>query len=209
MRLPCLALIFSTLLLLAFACRKSPSPDDPRVTGWKRVVALKQVARDSGKADDRQRYADAVIAYLRQHPDHARARAVYQELQLNHARELATRGSIQPAIAICKHVIRTFPQNDEAREELARLTDLLVLTQAELAEIEKGMDEKRVIELLGSPPKGWRRQARKSGKMIESMFYRNDRDGVAAVHLENGRVFAVDYDSKTAFTPESRGAVKR
>jgi hypothetical protein len=194
---------------MVLACRKPPSPDDPRVTGWKRVVALKQVARASGKADDRQRYADAVIAYLREHPDHPRARSVYQELQLEHARELAARGSIRPAIDICKHVIRTFPDNDKAREELTRLTDLLEVSQAELAEIENGMDEKRVVELLGSPPNGWRRQARKSGKMIESMFYRNDRDGVAAVHLENGRVFAVDYDSKTPLTPESRGVVKR
>lgn len=189
--------VIAFALFLPLVSCQPDTPPDPRVEEWRAVLRLKNEA-ERGDTAARQRHADAVLHFLEKNPDHQRARTVYRDLQLERGRELADVGSYADAAAIFRHLLKNFPGDEETAGELRRVMELRVVTRDELGLVEKGMTMPRVIELLGNPPAGWRREVMHGGRKFESLFYRNADGGVAAVHAEGGRVFAADYESNAA-----------
>jgi hypothetical protein len=192
-----LLLILAPLVFLLAGC--SDRPPDPIVAEWRAVLDAKKLAA-GGEVAAKQKYADLLVEFLKRHPNHPRARTVYRDLQLDRAGELSAAGDHLGAAEIYGHLVSQFPKDRTARESLAAALDLTVVSRDELKAIEKGMTHDRVVEILGPPRKGWRREAVKNGVSLESLFYKNEEGGVAAVHFERGRVFAVDYESE----PQSR-----
>ena len=54
------------------------------------------------------------------------------------------------------------------------------------------MSTREVERLIGRPPKGWQREARKERTRYESWFYRTSSGSLIAIHFDDGRLFAVD-----------------
>src|SRR5687768_14213402 len=87
--------VFAGLALLAAAASPSgPPPDDQ--TEWRDVLGHKPaaVAADASP-DHNQVYADSVRAFVQRHPNHSRAREVWQRLQLEFADDLSGAGRYQ------------------------------------------------------------------------------------------------------------------
>lgn len=180
-----LALI--ALLAVLIGCsRETPGAPDSAAE-WRSVLALKHAGRED--AASRQRYADAVHAFLQRYPHHSRAHEVWEELDLEYARELFGRGATDQAIDRLERLIaRRGARADEARELLEIVREQRHVTDAELEPVQAGMKAEQVTERLGQPPPGWKRR----NGAYESWFYRHERGGIAAIHFRDGRVVAVE-----------------
>lgn len=140
-----------------------------------------------------QAYIDRLTAFVRSHPDHARARAVYEEAELEFARLLASRGEYDRAIDYYNSVLRTNPYLEEARSELREAEARRFVTEDALAALREGMSRDEVLERLGHPLPGWSRSMRRGDSVVDSWYYRRPDGGVAGVFFKNGRVFAAEF----------------
>lgn len=186
------------LALAAFLAAAACVPGaggDPVAAEWREVLATKkewQRAPATGRLAAHQAYVDALTAFVRRHPEHPRARAVYEETELEFARELARRGLYDQAALYYRSVLRTNPDHADARAELRVAERKRFVTPEALSALRVGMAPDEVREVLGQPLPGWSRSMRRGDSAIDSWYYRRRDGGVAGVYFRNGRLFAAE-----------------
>lgn len=189
------AALFPILALLLLQCSGSPAQNDHQ-SEWRDVLRQKKVAESpAASVREKQLYADSLSAFLRRHPEHGRAREVYQRIQLEFANDLASIGRHQDAIRFYRAVLNADPRNEEARRGLAESVDKLAVSRVKLLSIEVGMSRGDVARVLGKPIPGWVVRNDRDGTDYEAWYYRTTTGGVAAVHFRDGEVFAAEEKS--------------
>lgn len=178
------------IAIAAGGCRGGDAQPDHQAE-WRGVLEKKPaaVAKDA-PPEQKQVYADSVAAFVQKHPNHGRAREVWERMQLEFADELAERGRYQDAIRMYRSVLIHHPANEHARRGLALSADRMAVNRAKLMSIEKGMSHRQVANILGKPVPGWTRE--NGRRDIEAWYYRTREGGVAAVYFRRGKVFAAE-----------------
>ncbi|HYR27948.1 MAG TPA: hypothetical protein VEU30_05750 [Thermoanaerobaculia bacterium] len=176
----------------AGACgRRDAQPDHQ--SEWHDVLRQKQAAAaPDAKPEQKQVYADSVRAFVQKHPNHGRAREVWQRMQLEFADDLAALGRNQDAIRVYRSVLAHDPVNDHARRGLATAAGQLAVGREQLLAVEKGMSHREVAKLLGKPMPGWTVEKERSSVTIDAWYYRTRGGGIAAVYFREGKVFAAE-----------------
>ena len=160
---------------------------------WHQVLEQKKAATaPDAPVAHKQAYADSVRAFVHKHPDHGRAREVWQRMQLEFADELADHGRNQDAIRIYRAVLGHDSTNEHARQGLAAAAARLAITREKLLSVEKGMSHREVAKLLGKPIPGWIVEKTRASVDYEAWYYRTSGGGVAAVYFREGKVFAAE-----------------
>ncbi|HEX2120301.1 MAG TPA: tetratricopeptide repeat protein [Thermoanaerobaculia bacterium] len=195
------ALVSAFSLLLFAACGPRELEPDHQAE-WRDVLRHKKAAVARGAtAEEKQRYADSVRAFLQKHPNHSRAREVWQRIQLEFADDLAALGRYKDAIRFYRSVLAHDPQNEKAQRGLAGALDRLAVTREKLLALEKGMSHREVASILGKPIPGWTVEKERPGATMEAWYYRMQGGGLAAVYFRNGKVLAAE---TTAHAPLGR-----
>lgn len=195
MRVRVFALIFILVTPLAAGCRdRAVEPDHQ--SEWREVLRHKQAAASAqATPQQKQVYADSVRAFVTKHPNHGRARDVWERIQLEFAADLAALGRHQDAIRFYRAVLAHDPGNEAAQRGLEDAASRLAVTRAKLLALEKGMSHRQVASILGKPIPGWTVSTRRSGALMEAWYYRMHDGGLAAVYFRNGEVFGAEETS--------------
>lgn len=184
------------LALCAWGCREPATADGDHQSEWREVLSRKQAAVAEGAtAEEKQRYADSLRAFVQKHPDHSRAAEVWHRMQVEFADELAELGRHREAITFYRSVLTKDPDNEAARKGLALAADRLALSRERLLEIEKGMTQREVAGILGRPMPGWSEKKVRPGAAFEAWYYPTRSGGLAAVYFRAGKVFAAEETS--------------
>ena len=190
-------------LFALLACSGSDSPDN--APEWLRVLNRKKAAvAPKATARERQMYADSVAAFTKKYPAHGRAREVYQRIQLEFARELASLGRYQDSIRFYRAVLNSDPTNAAALRGVADAFDHLAISRPKLLALEKGMSQREVAHVLGAPIPGWTVHTDRRDSVIDSWYYRTTEGGVAGVYFRDGQLFAAEENSHTKIVPLSQ-----
>lgn len=169
---------------------------------WLHVLHHKQVARaPNAPTQARQVYANSLGAFVRNHPTHSRAREVYEHIQLDFARELASLGRYQDSIHIYRAVLAHDPRNAAALRGLGDAVDHLAVSREKLLALQKGMSQRDVVHLLGKPIPGWQIRNERPDSTIESWYYHRTDGGIAGVYFRDGALFAAEEDSQAKVAP--------
>ena len=189
------------IALLVAACGgRDATPD--AAGEWRGVLQHKRAATaPNATARDKQVYADALGAFVARNPSHGRARAVYERIQIDFARDLAALGRYQDAIRVYRAVLTHDPRNDDAARGLSDAVDRLAVTRAKLVQLERGMSQHDVARLLGKPIPGWTETKERPDATIECWYYRTSEGGVAGVYFRDGALFAAEEKSHEKVVP--------
>ena len=190
-------------LFALVACSGSDSPDN--APEWLRVLNRKKAAvAPNATARERQMYADSVAAFTKKYPAHGRAREVYERIQLEFARELASLGRYRDSIRFYRAVLNSDPTNAAALRGVADAFDHLAISRSKLLALEKGMSQREVAHVLGAPIPGWTVHTDRRDSVIDSWYYRTTEGGVAGVYFRDGQLFAAEENSHTKIVPLSQ-----
>jgi hypothetical protein len=190
------ATVPATLLLVFGAACADQNAQPDHQSEWRDVLRHKPAAvAPNAPPEQRQVYADSVQAFVEKHPDHGRAREVWQRLQLEFANDLAAAGRHQDALRFYRAVLAHDPQNRDAKRGMAMATDRLAVTREKLLSLEKGMSHRQVASILGKPMPGWSAKNERPEATVEAWYYRTRDGGVAGVYFRDGRVFAAEETS--------------
>jgi hypothetical protein len=201
MRRPLLGCLL--VLLVASCAADSDQADSQR--DWLHVLHRKKAAAAStASTRQKQVYADTLGAFVQKHPTHSRARAVYQRIQLDFAEELSSIGRYQDAIRFYRAVLAYDATNAEAKRGLAFAADRLVVSRQKLLDLEKGMSQKQVAQLLGKPIPGWTVRTDRRDATMDSWYYRTTEGGIAGVYFRDGVLIAAEAASHEKISPLSR-----
>lgn len=198
--LPCrpvrvFALVSALAALATLGCGANDTQPDHQAE-WRDVLRHKKAALTTGaSAQQKQIYADSVRAFVGKHPSHGRAREVWQRIQLEFARDLASMGRYQDSIRFYRAALAHDPANEEATRGLADALQRLAVTRERLLSLGKGMSHRDVAALLGKPVPGWTATNRRPGVTMEAWYYRMQGGGLAAVYFRNGKVLAAEETS--------------
>ncbi|HJW96279.1 MAG TPA: hypothetical protein VJ901_21905 [Thermoanaerobaculia bacterium] len=188
---------FSVLLLAS--CGAGSDGGDNRE--WLHVLHWKKAAvAPNATAEQKQVYADSLAAFVQKHPTHSRGREVYQRIQLDFARELASVGRHQDAIRFYRAVLANDPQQSAALNGLREAMDRLAVSREKLLSLEKGMSQHDVAKILGKPIPGWIVRTERRESVIESWYYRTSDGHVAGVYFRDGELFAAEENSQARLT---------
>jgi len=201
MRRPLLAC--AAAMVLAACGAGSDSADSQH--DWLHVLSRKKAAMAKpSSTQEKQVYADTLGAFVQRHPTHERARAVYQRIQLDFARELASLGRYQDAIRFYRAVLTADAANVEATNGLADAVDRLAVSKTKLLALEKGMSQHDVAKILGKPIPGWKVKTENRDPAIEAWYYRTSEGGVAGIYFRDGELFAAEENSHEKVAPLTR-----
>jgi hypothetical protein len=190
------------IVLTAVSCSGGSKDASDNPSEWLHVLRHKQAATaPNAPVQARQVYADTLGAFVLRHPTHSRAREVYQHIQLDFARELASLGRYQDAIHIYRSVLLHDPKNEAALHGLTDAVDHLAVSHEKLMALEKGMSQRDVAHLLGKPIPGWQVRNDRPDITIESWYYRRIGGGVAGVYFRDGVLFAAEENSQAKLAP--------
>jgi tetratricopeptide (TPR) repeat protein len=195
--------ILACSLFLIAACNADNAIDN--APDWLHVLHHKKAAvAPSATAREKQVYADSLAAFVRKYPAHPRARQVYQSVQLEFARELASLGRYQDAIRFYRAVLSSDPTNAAALHGVSDAFEHLAISRQKLLTLQKGMSERDVAGLLGNPIPGWTDRTERRDSTVESWYYRTTEGGVAGVYFRDGELFAAEENSHTKLVPLSQ-----
>src|SRR6185295_12534855 len=125
-------------LLGGAGCKGGEQPDHQ--AEWRDVLRHKPAAvAPDASPHHKQVYADSVRAFVTKHPNHGRAREVWQRIQLEFANDLVAMGRYQDAIHFYRAVIAHDPSNEDAKRGIAGAMAHLAVTREKLLALEKGM----------------------------------------------------------------------
>lgn len=187
------------LVLFALGCGAGSSDDSVE---WLSVLNHKKAAAaPTATTKEKQMYADSLAAFVHRNPHHNRAREVYEYIQLDFARELASLGRHQDAIRFYRAVLAEHPDNERALEGLRVSLDHLAVSREKLLSLEKGMTTHDVAKVLGKPIPGWTVKRQRREAELESWYYRKTDGAVAGVYFRDGRLFAAEENSSAKIAP--------
>jgi hypothetical protein len=193
------------IVLGAVSCSGGNRDAADNPSEWLHVLRHKQAASaPNAPVKAKQVYADTLGAFVLRHPTHSRAREVYQHIQLDFAKELASLGRYQDAIHIYRAVLVHDPKNVAALRGLGDAMDHLAVSHEKLMALEKGMSQRDVAHLLGKPIPGWQVRNDRPDTTIESWYYRRIGGGVAGVYFRDGVLFAAEENSQAKLAPLMR-----
>jgi hypothetical protein len=193
------AVVSLALAMAAAGCGGGDVSPDHQAE-WRDVLKQKKAAMSADASPaQKQVYADSLRAFVQKHPNHGRAREVWQRMQLEFADDLAALGRHQDAIRVYRAVLTHDPMSDHARRGLAIAADRLAVSREKLLAVEKGMSHRQVAGLLGKPIPGWTVENRRGGSTIEAWYYRTRSGSVAAVYFRQGKVFAAEEASNALY----------
>jgi len=197
--------LFACAAMFVFATCGSDSDSSDSQRDWLHVLNRKKAAiAQSATNRDKQVYADTLGAFVQKHPTHSRAREVYQRIQLDFARELASIGRHQDAIRFYRAVLASDATNGEASRGLAESVDRLAVSKRKLLTLEKGMSQRDVAQILGKPIPGWKMKSENRDPAIEAWYYRTTEGGVAGVYFRDGELFGAEENSHEKIAPLTR-----
>lgn len=189
------AFVFAAVLLVA-GCNRGAGDQPDHHAEWRDVLRHKQAAASPDAPPQvRQVYADSVAAFLQKHPNHGRAREVWQRIQLEFADDLSAMGRYQDSIRFYRAVLAHDPANEQAQRGLNASADRLAVTRDKLLLLEKGMSKREVAGILGRPIPGWTERKERRETTVEAWYYRTRTGGIAGVYFRDGRVFAAEESS--------------
>lgn len=201
------SLAASLAALLLASCGAGSDNTDNR--DWLHVLHWKKAAvAPNATAREKQVYADSLAAFVQTHPTHGRAREVYQRIQLDFAKELASLGRYQDSIGFYRAVLSHDPQQSDAINGLREAVDHLAVSRPKLLALEKGMSQHDVAKLLGKPIPGWIVRTERHDSVIESWYYRTNDGRVAGVYFRDGELFAAEENSQARLTPLTGSAAR-
>ena len=178
---------------------------DDSSSEWLHVLKHKKAAvAPAATTHEKQLYADTLGAFVQRHPQHSRAREVYQRIQLDFASDLASVGRYQDAIRFYRAVLTNDPHNEAATRGLREAVDHLAVSREKLLALEKGMSQHDVAKVLGKPIPGWTKTNDLRESTIDSWYYRTTAGGVAGVYFRDGRLFAAEENSGAKLSPLTR-----
>lgn len=193
------------LLLPLFVAACSNDANGTLDRDWLAVLHHKKAAAaPQASPQQKQIYADTLGAFVQQHPQHSRARAVYQRIQLDFARELGSIGRYQDAIRFYRAVLAHDPGNAEAVKGVADAVDHLAVSRSKLLALEKGMSQHQVAQLLGKPIPGWTSKHDHADVTNESWYYRTSEGGIAGVYFRDGVLLAAEATAHEKVAPLTR-----
>ena len=194
---------FVVLAVLLASCGSNNSPDHS--IAWRRILHQKKTAVSaSATPTQKQAYADSLAAFVETHPTHSRAREVYEYIQLDFARELASLGRYRDAIRFYRAVLAHDPHNEKALQGINAAVDHLSISREKLLALEKGMSKTDVIQLLGRPIPGWSVKTERRDSVVESWYYRKNDGTIAGVYFRDGELFAAEENSGAKLVPLTR-----
>lgn len=189
------------LLVLALACGGNAADDSAE---WQSVLHRKKAAASPDATPQaKQVYADSVAAFVQKNPSHGRAREVYNHIQIDFARELASLGRYQDAIRFYRHVLVSDPAKRAAIDGMREAAEHLEVSRQKLLALEKGMSQHDVAKLLGKPIPGWTVKNDRGDTVIESWYYRRTDGAIAGVYFRDGKLFAAEENSSAKLVPLS------
>jgi hypothetical protein len=199
-----LPLVVAGFALLLLSC--GAAPDGTQLQDdWQHVLSRKKAAvAPNASTQQKQLYADTLGAFVQKHPSHSRARAVYQRIQLDFARELAALGRYQDSIRFYRAVLANDPANAEASHGVTVALDHLAVSRQKLLALEKGMSQHQVAQLLGKPVPGWSVRYDQREPAVESWYYRTTDGQVAGVYFRDGVLFGAEANSDAQLSPLTR-----
>jgi hypothetical protein len=178
---------------VAIACGGSPGVQGDHQAEWRDVLRHKDAAASpAASTQHKQVYADSVRAFVQKHPDHGRAREVWQRIQLEFANDLAAVGRHHDAIRFYRAVLGHDPTSEPARLGLAQAADRLAVSRDKLQALTKGMSQREVAGLMGRPMPGWSKKTDRAEARFEAWYYRTRSGSVAAVYFRDGKVLAAE-----------------
>jgi hypothetical protein len=178
---------------VAIACGGSQNGQADHQAEWRDVLRRKDAAAAPDAATHhKQAYADSVRAFVQKHPDHGRAREVWQRIQLQFADDLAAVGRQHDAIRFYRAVLTHDETNEHARRGLAIAVGRLAISRDKLQTLAKGMSQRQVANVLGKPMPGWSVRADRAEARFEAWYYRTRGGSVAAVYFRDGKVLAAE-----------------
>lgn len=188
----------SIALTLLFLVSCSAGGDRERLDRWSNVQKLEAAYREAGpetRTEAKQRWADAVRAFLDHWPDDPDAVRTWDQLQLDYAEQLEANGRFREARAHYRSLAERLPDDDRVSEGLARVERRLSLNRGDFEAIRKGMSREEVSRWLGVPRPGWDRRGTRDGNApVESWYYKGADGVIRGVHFREGLVFEVDLD---------------
>ena len=191
LRLGCAAIV-----ILALAACQADSGSDHQ-SEWRDVLRHKRAAvAPAASPKDKQVYADSLSAFVQRHPNHGRAREVYDRIRLEFADELFAAGRYQDAIRFYRAILASDRTNEDARRGLTASLDRLAVTRDKLLLLEKGMSHRDVSRVLGKPVPGWTVEKHRGGVDTEAWYYRTTSGSIAGVYFREGKVFAAEENSQ-------------
>jgi len=183
------------LAVVALACCAGDDPADSSHE-WLHVLRHKKAAlAPNATPQQKQAYADSLGAFLQAHPTHSRARAVYERIQIDFARELASLGRYQDAVRFYRAVLLHDPDNADAQRGMADAVAHLAVTRDKLLQLERGMSQHDVAKILGKPIPGWTSRLERRDSVVEAWYYRKVGGGVAGVYFRDGELLAAEESS--------------
>lgn len=186
--------------LVLASCGGSDKAD--RAAEWRQVLESKKAAdAPTASTHQKQIYADSLAAFVQKHPDHGRAREVYERIQLDFADELSTLGRYQDAIRFYRAVLTAHPGHPHAMRGMKSAMDRLAVSREKLLALEKGMSQREVAHLLGKPIPGWSVRNERRDPVTEAWYYRKTDGGVAGVYFRDGELFAAEENSHAKLAP--------
>lgn len=188
-----MSLRYPVLVLAALSvlsCGRTDSDSAPSVSDeWRHVLAVKKKVV-AGDPVTRQAYIAEVHDFVRRHPDHRRAREVWEELEIEYAYALSGSGRGAEAVQRLERLLAGSPIHRKRLQDTHdEIADKVRVTPEELQSITRGMTQARVREILGPPRRGWSRRTPPSS---ESWFYRVDSGRTGAIHFHKGRVLSTE-----------------
>lgn len=174
-------------LTLTLSCSSEPQPVDPAAE-WRAVLESRQAITEDPRTV--QRWSDELHAFIRRHPDHARAREVWEALEIEHALRLGDHGRAAEGAERLRKLLANTPRDrHRLREALSVLENRADISADELSQVTRGSSSAEVESLLGAPPPGWRRS---TGSQSETWYYRGEAGSTSAIHFHRGKVIAID-----------------
>jgi len=184
------------LALAAAACGAGGDSTD-NSSEWLRVLHHKKAAAaPNATPQQKQAYADTLGAFVQKHPGHSRAREVYQRIQIDFARELASLGRYQDAVRFYRAVLVHDPSNADATRGLNDAVAHLAVSRDKLLQLQKGMSQRQVAHILGKPIPGWTERTARRGVELEAWYYRRTDGGIAGVYFRDGELLAAEANSE-------------
>jgi hypothetical protein len=182
--------------MLAFVgCQADSQPDHQ--SEWRDVLRHKRAAvAPAASPKDKQVYADSLSAFIQRHPNHGRAREVYDRIRVEFADELYSVGRYQDAIRFYRAVLTGDRTNEDAQRGLTASLERLAVSREKLLLLEKGMSRRDVSRVLGKPVPGWTVEKHRAGIDTEAWYYRTTTGSIAGVYFREGKVFAAEENSQ-------------
>jgi hypothetical protein len=186
--------VVSALLAgLLLACGGNQSGAVDHQAEWRDVLRHKDAAAaPDATAVHKQVYADSVRAFVQKHPNHGRAREVWERIQLEFADDLTAVGRPHDSIRFYRSVLAHDPDNDRARRGLAIAVDRLAVSREKLQALARGMSQREVASVLGKPLPGWSIRNARNDARFEAWYYRTHSGSIAAVYFREGKVLAAE-----------------